>query len=117
MPPLQAHAALPVPLPPTCGARAGVCSRVPSDNALPAEAWKLAIEIRVAKRFAGINQGTAHRVSKVVFCAWTMVNAVLAASRRSALERHQLSAQGDVIEQCCSSAVNHRQRILIKLAL
>src|SRR5215471_7217392 len=50
-------------------------------------------KIRVTERLTGINQGTAYRISEVVFGARRMVDAVLATSRRSALEHHKLPAQ------------------------
>src|SRR5262249_16548991 len=65
--------------------------------------WKFFVpESRVAERLTGINQGATDRVSKVVFRSRTMVHAVLAPSRRSALKRPQLSAQSVVIEKCGS---------------
>src|SRR5262245_49874319 len=73
-------------------------------------------EIRVAERLASINQSAAHRVSEVVLCTRAMINAVLAASRRSALKRHKLSAQSVVIKQCSSPRIYQRQGVLIKLA-
>src|SRR6516164_6158273 len=114
MPLPRAYASLIAPLLPACGAPTVVCFRALHCSASPCcrglrpshhplHLRKLCVpEIRVAERLAGINQGTANRVSEVVFRTRTMVNAVFSASRRSALKRQKLSAQSVVIEERCS---------------
>src|SRR6516225_6924897 len=100
MPLPRAYASLIAPLLPACGAPTVVCFRGLRPSHHPLHLRKLCVpEIRVAERLAGINQGTANRVSEVVFRTRTMVNAVFSASRRSALKRHKLSAQSVVIEE------------------
>src|SRR5262249_40018126 len=103
-----------------CELQAAACPRAPLPSTRylfsynPLHLRKLcAPEIWVAERLAGINQGATSRVSEVVFRARGMVNAVLATSCRSALERHKLSAQSVIIQKRCGSRINHRQRVLI----
>src|SRR5262249_21186902 len=113
--PPRARVLLTAPALPICGALAGACScaALPHSTSscsrglrpshYPLRLRHLRVpEIRVAERLAGINQGAAHRVSEVVLRARTMIDAVLATSRRSAFKRHKLSAQSIVIEQCSS---------------
>src|SRR6516165_8538564 len=112
MPLLQAHAPSIVPSLPICEAPSLVSTRYAfrrlrhpylfssaSRSYDPLRLRKLCVpKIRIAKRLAGIDQGTAHRISEVILRAWTMINAVLAASRCLALKRHKLSAQSVVVE-------------------
>src|SRR5215831_20404069 len=104
MPPLRAHAALPAPSLPACGAPVAVSTRCPyffsSPSHDPLRLRHLCLpKIRVAERPAGIDQGAANRVSKVVFRAGAMIDGIFSTSRRSALERDQLPAQGIIVQQ------------------
>src|SRR5262245_21751224 len=99
MPPLQAHAALPVPLPPIWRARAGACPRATPWSYYALWLWLLLIpKSRITGRFAGIDECATCSIGNVILTARTVVDGILSNTCNPALQGDQLPTQGQIIQ-------------------